>query len=101
VQARADYQHSLYGDNEELLAKWFRRTGKRDEVFLATKFGFVKGSKTLEIDSSYDYCKKACAESLETLGIDSIDLCNYSMSQLAQYCRAVRIHGVPSSSSSH
>ncbi|RHZ43092.1 putative aldo-keto reductase (AKR13) [Aspergillus thermomutatus] len=29
----------LYGDNEELLGKWFRRTGKRDQIFLATKFG--------------------------------------------------------------
>lgn len=66
---------SLYGDNEELLAKWFQRTGKRDEIFLATKFGFVKGSKTYEVDSSAAYCKKACAESLRLLGIDSIDLC--------------------------
>ncbi|KAF2807001.1 Aldo/keto reductase, partial [Mytilinidion resinicola] len=64
----------LYGDNEELLAKWFKRTGKRDEIFLATKFGFVKGSKSLALDSSGEYCKKACAESLRVLEIDSIDL---------------------------
>ena len=66
---------SLYGDSEALLSKWFKRTGKRNEIFLATKFGFVKGSKTYEIDSSGDYCKKACAESLRILGIDYIDLC--------------------------
>jgi aryl-alcohol dehydrogenase-like predicted oxidoreductase len=64
----------MYGDSEELLGKWFKRTGKRDEIFLATKFGFVKGAG-FEIDSSSEYCKKACAKSLETLGVDSIDLC--------------------------
>jgi hypothetical protein len=66
---------SLYGDNEELLGRWFKRTGKREDIFLATKFGFVKGSKTAEVDSSAEYCKKACAESLRLLGVDVIDLC--------------------------
>ncbi|RDW81439.1 putative aldo-keto reductase (AKR13) [Aspergillus mulundensis] len=61
----------LYGDNEKLLGKWFQRTGKRDQIFLATKFGFVGGLKT---DSSASYCKKACEESLKRLGVDSIDL---------------------------
>ncbi|VUC26876.1 unnamed protein product [Clonostachys rosea] len=65
----------LYGDSEELIGKWFKRTGKRDQIFVATKFGFVKGSKTLEVDSSGAYCKKACDECLKNLGIDSIDLC--------------------------
>ncbi|KAI1506625.1 putative aldo-keto reductase [Biscogniauxia marginata] len=64
----------LYGDNEELVGKWFKRTGKRDQIFLATKFGYIKGSKTLETDSSAAYCKKACERSLQALGIESIDL---------------------------
>ncbi|KAH8179378.1 aldo/keto reductase family protein [Sarocladium implicatum] len=64
----------LYGDNEELLGKWFKQTGKRDDIFLATKFGFVKGSKAHEVDSSAAYCKKACAESLRVLGVNHIDL---------------------------
>lgn len=64
----------LYGNGEEVIGKWFKRTGKRDEIFLATKFGFVKGSPTLEVDSSAEFCKKACDESLRLLGIDSIDL---------------------------
>lgn len=29
----------VYGDSEELLGKWFSRTGKRNEIFLATKGG--------------------------------------------------------------
>ncbi|MCJ1474025.1 hypothetical protein MMC13_002683 [Lambiella insularis] len=64
----------LYGDSEELLSKWFKRTGKRDEIFLASKFGFVKGSSNYEVDSSGEYCKEACAASLRTLGVESINL---------------------------
>ncbi|KAL3465932.1 NADP-dependent oxidoreductase domain-containing protein [Aspergillus heterothallicus] len=64
----------LYGNNEEILGQWFKRTGRRDEIFLATKFGFVPGSKTYEADSSAAYCKKACDASLKRLGIDCIDL---------------------------
>jgi aryl-alcohol dehydrogenase-like predicted oxidoreductase len=69
------YFSSLYGDNEELLGKWFKRTGKRQEIFLATKFGFVEHSKTYATDSSAAYCKEACSNSLERLGIETIDLC--------------------------
>lgn len=28
-----------YQDNEDLLGTWFKRTGRREDVFLATKFG--------------------------------------------------------------
>jgi len=68
--------YSLYGDSEELIGKWFKRTGKRDEIFLATKFGFVKGGN-YAVDSSAEYCKEVCAESLRVLDINSIDLCRY------------------------
>ena len=29
----------LYGDSEDLIGNWFKRTGNRDKIFLATKFG--------------------------------------------------------------
>ena len=74
-RAFTDCIKSLYGDNEDLIAKWFKRTGKRDEIFLATKFGFVKGSTTHEVNTSAAYCKEACDASLKRLGIDCIDLC--------------------------
>ncbi|KAI0470646.1 aldo/keto reductase [Xylariaceae sp. FL0804] len=64
----------LYGDNEELLGKWFRRTGKRDQIFLASKSGIVAGPDGLGPDSSAEYCKKSCERCLARLGIDSIDL---------------------------
>ena len=60
------------------MGKWFERTGKRDDIFIATKFGFVKGSPSYEMDSSGEYCKRACEESLRLLGVDSIDLCKHS-----------------------
>ncbi|KAJ4228666.1 hypothetical protein NW760_007971 [Fusarium oxysporum] len=66
----ADY----YNDCEEIIGKWFRRTGKRGDIFLATKFGYVKNSQTFELNTSYVYVKKACAESLRLLDIESIDL---------------------------
>ncbi|KAI1387236.1 putative aldo-keto reductase [Hypoxylon trugodes] len=64
----------LYADGEELIGKWFKRTGKRDQIFIASKYGYVKGSKTFATDSSYEYTKKAAANSLAALGIESIDL---------------------------
>ncbi|THU78477.1 Aldo/keto reductase [Dendrothele bispora CBS 962.96] len=59
-----------YGDSEELLGKWFKRTGKRDDIFLATKFGLLLTGARGEPE----YVKEACAKSLERLGVDHIDL---------------------------
>ncbi|KAI1211430.1 putative aldo-keto reductase [Annulohypoxylon truncatum] len=64
----------LYGNGEEFLGKWFKRTGKRDQIFLASKYGHIKGNPAFEADSSYEYTKKAAAKSLENLGVDCIDL---------------------------
>lgn len=62
----------LYGDNEDLLAKWFAANpSKRKDIFLATKFA-IKGQT--DVDSSPEYAKEACATSLKRLGIDQIDL---------------------------
>ncbi|KAI1611279.1 NADP-dependent oxidoreductase domain-containing protein [Exophiala viscosa] len=67
----------IYGDNEVFLAKWFQRTGKRDQIFLASKFGIVMGAtgpKGAGIDSSGEYCKQQCEASLTKLNTDHIDL---------------------------
>jgi aryl-alcohol dehydrogenase-like predicted oxidoreductase len=74
---------SIYGDNETFLGKWFKRTGKRNEIFLASKFGIVmEGDLQFKgIDSSAEYCKKCCNESLEKLGVESIDLCEFKVHQ--------------------
>ncbi|KAI0001396.1 aldo-keto reductase [Xylariaceae sp. FL0662B] len=66
----------VYGPftNERLIGKWFKETGRRNEIFLATKFGnrFVNGK--MEVFGDPEYVKKACEESLERLQTDRIDL---------------------------
>ncbi|EPQ58492.1 Aldo/keto reductase [Gloeophyllum trabeum ATCC 11539] len=37
---------NIYGDSEELIGKWFSKTGKRKEIFLATKFGLHPRNRT-------------------------------------------------------
>jgi len=63
----------VYGDSEDLVGKWFKRTGNRDKIFLATKFGFVR-TDPRGVDGSPEYAKSACEKSLGRLGIDQIDL---------------------------
>jgi len=65
----------VYGDSEVLLGNWFKRTGKRDKIFLATKFGIkADPAGTRTIDGSPEYVRKACETSLKRLGVDQIDL---------------------------
>ncbi|KAF7377379.1 Aldo/keto reductase [Mycena sanguinolenta] len=63
----------IYFDSEDLLGKWFERTGKRDEIFLATKFGFIALEGKV-IDGSPEYARKALDKSLSRLRVDCIDL---------------------------
>ncbi|MGZ8361611.1 MAG: aldo/keto reductase [Allosphingosinicella sp.] len=62
------------GRNEELVGRAI--AGRRDAVFLATKFGNVRGE-----DGSFrgvcgrpDYVRASCEASLQRLGVDTIDL---------------------------
>ncbi|PVI07767.1 aldo-keto reductase, putative [Periconia macrospinosa] len=65
----------VYGDNEDLLGKWFKANpDKRDSVFLATKFAVRFRDGDFFIDSSPEYARNACARSLERLGLPSVDL---------------------------
>jgi aryl-alcohol dehydrogenase-like predicted oxidoreductase len=77
-----------------MLCKWFQRTGKRDEIFLASKFGIVMDKMQFKgIDSSGEYCKRACEASLKRLGTDRIDLCEWHLSSQADSQRtAVKIY---------
>lgn len=60
-----------YEDNEALLGRWFRRTGKRDGIFLASKFAVTP---TGEVRNDAKYVREACNRSLQVLGVDHIDL---------------------------
>ncbi|TAQ83123.1 hypothetical protein B7494_g8553 [Chlorociboria aeruginascens] len=63
-----------YKDSEELIGKWFKRTGKRDEIFVATKFGNMTDGERRFQDSSPEHARKACEKSLGRLGVECIDL---------------------------
>lgn len=67
----------MYGPyvNEELVGKAIR--GCRDEVVLATKFGFVRDPADPDkrvVDGSPARVREACEASLRRLGVDAIDL---------------------------
>ena len=63
-----------WGANEELVGRAI--SGKRDDVFLATKFGNVRGpnGEFLGIRGDPEYVRSACEASLRRLGVDVIDL---------------------------
>jgi len=76
----------VYFDNEDLLGNWFKRTGKRSEIFLATKFANTHEKDTegrYIIRSDAAYVKEFCEKSLKRLGVDCIDLyyCQYVFSK--------------------
>jgi len=62
------------GRNEELVGRAIK--GRRDKVFLATKFGNVRDrdGKRLGISGKPQYVRSACEASLRRLGVDTIDL---------------------------
>jgi aryl-alcohol dehydrogenase-like predicted oxidoreductase len=63
------------GDNEELIGKTLR--SRRDEVFLATKFGYIRKKEDpsfWDVSGTPEYVKAACDASLKRLGVDHIDL---------------------------
>src|SRR5436305_2107514 len=62
------------GRNEELVGKAIR--DRRDRVFLATKFGNVRGpnGEFLGVRGDPAYVRSACEASLARLGVDVIDL---------------------------
>ena len=62
------------GRNEILIGKAMK--GKRDKVFLATKFGNVRGpnGEFLGVSGKPEYVKAACEASLKRLEVDMIDL---------------------------
>jgi aryl-alcohol dehydrogenase-like predicted oxidoreductase len=63
------------GDNEELVGRTIR--GRRDEVFLATKFGNVRTKEDptrWSVSGRPEYVRAACDASLRRLGLDHIDL---------------------------
>ena len=68
----------VYGPftNEELIGRWFKLTGRRNEIFLATKFGLSVDMQTytIKINGDRDYIRQAIESSLKRLQTDHVDL---------------------------
>ena len=62
------------GRNEELVGRAIK--GRRDDVFLASKFGNVRGpaGEFLGVRGDPEYVRSACEASLKRLGVEVIDL---------------------------
>jgi len=68
----------IYGPftNEELIGKWFKQTGRRKEIFLATKFAIYidPNTKEMRVRGDKEYVREALEGSLKRLGTDYVDL---------------------------
>lgn len=66
----------MYGPytNEELIGGFLK--GRRQRVFLATKFGVVRGPRPQDrgVNGRPEYVTSSCEASLQRLGVDTIDL---------------------------
>jgi aryl-alcohol dehydrogenase-like predicted oxidoreductase len=63
-----------WGANERLLGKAFK--GRWSELILATKFAVMRGpnGEFLGLNGKPEYIRQACEQSLQNLGVDTIDL---------------------------
>lgn len=63
-----------WGANERLLGKAFK--GRWDGLILATKFAVMRGpnGEFLGLNGKPEYIRQACEQSLQNLGVESIDL---------------------------
>ncbi|KAI0646620.1 Aldo/keto reductase [Trametes meyenii] len=64
----------VYNDSELSIGAWLKKTGKRNEIFLATKFGLAAGIPDRMVCGDPEYVPKALEKSLGRLGVDYVDL---------------------------
>ena len=62
------------GASEEIVGRWLKKSGRRDEIVLATKARFRMGGGPNDVGLSRLYLQRACEASLRRLGVDTIDL---------------------------
>jgi aryl-alcohol dehydrogenase-like predicted oxidoreductase len=60
------------GESEQIIGNWLKRSGKRNEVIVATKVGMDMGAGKKGL--SKDYILRSAADSLRRLQVDHIDL---------------------------
>jgi aryl-alcohol dehydrogenase-like predicted oxidoreductase len=64
------YEGNTGGDSERIIGEWFRRSGRRDDVVIATKVGKLPGLQGLSAATII----RAAEDSLERLCTDVIDM---------------------------
>lgn len=65
----------------------FRKSGKRNDIFLATKFGFnFDDPSGRQINGSAAYVKKAFEKSLSRLGVEVCDVTPFSPKSSTEAC---------------
>jgi aryl-alcohol dehydrogenase-like predicted oxidoreductase len=62
------------GESESVIGKWFRQSGKRDKIVLATKVGGPMGTDVTKKGLKKDYILREVEDSLRRLQTDYIDL---------------------------
>lgn len=70
------------GLSERVIGRWFEKSGKRDDVVLATKFRFRMKDGPLGTGASRRRIVEACNASLERLNTDRIDLYQIHMQDI-------------------
>jgi aryl-alcohol dehydrogenase-like predicted oxidoreductase len=63
-----------HGASEEIIGRWLDRSGRRDEIVLATKARFRMGDGPNDHGLSRLHLRQACEASLTRLGVEAIDL---------------------------
>jgi aryl-alcohol dehydrogenase (NADP+) len=58
------------GESEKIIGRWLARRGRRDDIVIATKVGMAGERANLRADT----IRAAAEDSLESLGVDHIDL---------------------------
>lgn len=65
----------IYGDSEDVVGEWIKRSAKRDDVFLSTQVWPPAPTWwKVCLCSDPEYVKTVCERSLQRLGVDTIDL---------------------------
>ncbi len=62
------------GASEEIIGRWLARSGRRDDIVLATKARFPMGGDPLERGAGRVHLRRALHASLRRLGTEDIDL---------------------------
>ncbi|CAG8959221.1 hypothetical protein HYFRA_00012579, partial [Hymenoscyphus fraxineus] len=63
-----------HSENESMLGRWLASTGRRNEIFLTTKFGIEITNEGYKSNSKPEHVRAACEASLQRLGVQSVDM---------------------------